>query len=1088
MARNDELPDIDGVLAGLKDFQRNTVEYVFRRMYTDPDRTRRFLVADEVGLGKTLIARGIVAKVLEHLWDRVGRIDIVYICSNSDIARQNINRLNITGVPDVSLASRITILPVTLKELTRNRINFVSFTPATSFDLKGSMGRKEERALLFHLLAHAWGDPGATGRNVLRGTVDRDRFEELIARFRDRCEIDEGLVRDFERALEMSIKRDRERGETDVHAEFNELRQRFHRHDAQITEQDRIRRNHLVGRLRLLLAETCLRALEPDLIILDEFQRFKHLLDDEADDSLLARELFEYADETTEARVLLLSATPYKMYTLSEEADKDSHYRDFLRTVEFLLQDRERTGELEEALERYRIAMYALPDGNPQELEGIKDRIEAILSKVMSRTERLAASTDRNGMLAETKPAGLELNLGDVQDYLAHQALASAMGEPDVIEYWKSAPYLLNFMDHYSYKTRFVQMLGEDGAHTRLGRLLEGSPAVLLPWRALENYAPIDPRNVRLRAMLAETVDKGVWRLLWIAPSLPYYQLGGPFRDPVSRQFTKRLVFSTWKVVPRAVATLVGYEAERRAMKGLDPEARNTPEERERRRSTALLRFGRAADGRLRGMPVLALVYPSITLAEVGDPLRWATGVSDPAKGQFVDVADVRAEVAKRFRERLSSLEALQRQSHPDESWYWAAPLLLDMQDRAGAMDEWFSQEDLAAAWAGVDEDKESGVWADHVAEARAVAQGRVELGTMPDDLPEVLADLALGGPGTVALRALARITGGTDALEVIQIRNAAGRVAFAFQALFNRPETTAVVRAIHKEGPYWRRVLEYCIDGCLQAVLDEYAHCLLESLGLMGKPAAEVAASVSETMCRAITILPAQPGVDRIELDTAGKRISRITQRLGSRFALPFETDLEGVEGRSRTEAVREAFNSPFWPFVLVSTSVGQEGLDFHTYCHAVVHWNLPANPVDMEQREGRVHRYKGHAVRKNLALRHGSEVLAQAHRDPWVALFERARLERDPDQNDLVPYWIYPVEGGARIERHVPALPLSRDSARLQDLRRSLAVYRMVFGQPRQEDLLRSLLQHLPNDEVEQWLSRLRIDLAPRLGPEAS
>src|SRR5699024_11013379 len=38
--------------------------------------------------------------------------------------------------------------------------------------------------------------------------------------------------------------------------------------------------------------------------------------------------------------------------------------------------------------------------------------------------------------------------------------------------------------------------------------------------------------------------------------------------------------------------------------------------------------------------------------------------------------------------------------------------------------------------------------------------------------------------------------------------------------------------------------------------------------------------------------------------------------------------------------------FNSPFWPFVLASTSVGQEGLDFHTYSHAVVHWNLPPTP----------------------------------------------------------------------------------------------------------------------------------------------
>jgi hypothetical protein len=46
------------------------------------------------------------------------------------------------------------------------------------------------------------------------------------------------------------------------------------------------------------------------------------------------------------------------------------------------------------------------------------------------------------------------------------------------------------------------------------------------------------------------------------------------------------------------------------------------------------------------------------------------------------------------------------------------------------------------------------------------------------------------------------------------------------------------------------------------------------------------------------------------------------------------------------------------------VPLSVGQEGLDIHHYCHAITHWNLPANPVDLEQREGRIHSYKAHAV----------------------------------------------------------------------------------------------------------------------------
>jgi len=68
----------------------------------------------------------------------------------------------------------------------------------------------------------------------------------------------------------------------------------------------------------------------------------------------------------------------------------------------------------------------------------------------------------------------------------------------------------------------------------------------------------------------------------------------------------------------------------------------------------------------------------------------------------------------------------------------------------------------------------------------------------------------------------------------------------------------------------------------------------------------------------------------------------------------------------------------------VLASTSVGQEGLDFHTYCHAIVHWNLPSNPVDLEQREGRIHRYKGHAVRRNVAERHRDVAMADPESDP--------------------------------------------------------------------------------------------------------
>jgi len=171
-------------------------------------------------------------------------------------------------------------------------------------------------------------------------------------------------------------------------------------------------------------------------------------------------------------------------------------------------------------------------------------------------------------------------------------------------------------------------------------------------------------------------------------------------------------------------------------------------------------------------------------------------------------------------------------------------------------------------------------------------------------------------------------------------------------------------------------------------------------------------------------------------------------------------DQDAEDSAEPTRADQVRSAFNSPFWPFVLATTSVGQEGLDFHSYCHAVVHWNLPSNPVDLEQREGRVHRYKGHAVRKNIAAAFASAA-KNFTADPWSAMFEAARQSRADGENDLFPFWVTP-NGEA-------------------NLRRSLVLYRMVFGQNRQEDLVEFLLSQLPQEEVDQVVELCRVDLSP-------
>ena len=87
------------------------------------------------------------------------------------------------------------------------------------------------------------------------------------------------------------------------------------------------------------------------------------------------------------------------------------------------------------------------------------------------------------------------------------------------------------------------------------------------------------------------------------------------------------------------------------------------------------------------------------------------------------------------------------------------------------------------------------------------------------------------------------------------------------------------------------------------------------------------------------------------------------------------------------------------------------------------------------------------------------------------------------ESDDGGLTPFWLYASEGGARIERHVPALPLSLDRARLDALKRSLAVYRMAFGQARQEDVV-AFLQRFPPDQLKAASDDLRIDLSPPPG----
>jgi hypothetical protein len=554
-------------LGRLKPFQQSTVEHVFDRLFDAPHPVDRYLVADEVGLGKTMIARGLIAKMIERYAatepDR--RIDVLYVCSNQAIAKQNFSKLAIVGNTHGAVTDRITKLPLHVRDLKTKlpglgmAINFIPITPTTSLDLRSNVGRVDERALLWVMLSN--------NRLLGRRFMSRRGSERLLQQYvssdrwtREKRRINPAKI---DPTLLDAFVVDATTGSPTLLEEFQAAAELFKTIRRWEDRDLGHNRTAIIGKLRRQLSETCISALEPDLIILDEFQRFPRLLDLQESVGQLADLLFRQAG----AKTLLLSATPYRMLTRSTELGED-HHSDFLKTTAFLLgHDDTAVGKVSDALARYRAGLRALA-GDDADVEAVKvarDVVATQLGRVMCRTERLAATADRNGMLdfAPKNPIRPRLVTEDLMQFRELDQIAGSLKSGDVLEYWKSAPYPLNFMDGYQLAREF-ETAHRSGA---LGGVERG-----LDVDGVRELRKIDLGNARLRGVVDRLDEERAWSLLWLPPSLPYYTPGRPFSRATIA--TKRLIFSAWAVVPKAIAALTSYEAERHLFGSSSPAKR----------------------------------------------------------------------------------------------------------------------------------------------------------------------------------------------------------------------------------------------------------------------------------------------------------------------------------------------------------------------------------------------------------------------------------------------------------------------------------------------------------------------------------
>ena len=112
-------------------------------------------------------------------------------------------------------------------------------------------------------------------------------------------------------------------------------------------------------------------------------------------------------------------------------------------------------------------------------------------------------------------------------------------------------------MEHYKLKEKVYSYFKKHPDKLKLARKRE----LWVDEKSIAQYKKLPTTNTRLNRIKEEALPRGAERLLWIPPSRPYYEPGGVFSG--FNDFSKVLVFSAWERVPRAVAVMLSYEAER---------------------------------------------------------------------------------------------------------------------------------------------------------------------------------------------------------------------------------------------------------------------------------------------------------------------------------------------------------------------------------------------------------------------------------------------------------------------------------------------------------------------------------------------
>ena len=1033
------------------EYQKRTIKRIvdsYMRMDASADMSKtakRFLLADEVGLGKTIVAKGVIrcmmCKLLKKELDelpekksqektetreeviksmRAGNryyyFHVLYMCANTNIAKQNEVKLGLRETEEKAVKQSRAEWTNRSSCLSRKIFDIgVGYKRDDSGQIQKKVEVKQVPSLdvSFRQVLDDYGEIYGKDDGIyeyLNKIVNENFAARLIilpitpkisGKIKGKGNKDErqyiqNLINAFEKYDEIDYKT------TDIKDQFEKLMEYYR---SSVERNKSIKEcesnaftndadNNAWETVRENISDITLKWLKPELIIYDEFQNFREIMTEYAASQKL---------DSQEPYALMLSATPFRMYLSDNQAEQDEKNADLTKVCEFLTQKQDENPlELSDSLKEYKRALedFSKSSGISEITVLEKKKVfESKMSQVFSRMERINVLRNLDlpvqdaGQRTEY-PCGKVPQLYEYAKELHDYAIGGTDNQK--VEYAKRMPYMFSFMTAKG-SSKGIQEIQEG---YRLKRAFDDKVEIG------EIKAVADAKSYVLKDDFDDlTKALGNWHGVYLETLLQVLD----FTDKNVKNWADELGCAEDEIRenhPGAARLLwIPSVVNQESLQGAFSEHRGY--------GKTIMFADRVAVPRM---------MAGLISREVERRLLWLIWQKQKNKQEVVSAGIEQGEFIKNLKEVQEKVQKLANKRNAEETLAWKQKNTIFFTSSIG----------MYAVWATL-------------------------------GLREFVARAALGHPDSVS----------KDVETVLGDATQANRCYCWYEECKEQVE-------------------RYCTYGLYETVLAEWMYM-----------------NDTEDPNKVSEILFPSHRSTKIEISLytkdSGAGITQGKRKIDTYYArcIGLSKDDDKV---STIDNLQKAFNSPFAPFVFATTSVGQEGLDFHYYADRIVHLAIPANPTAFEQREGRINRRNCLAIRRKVIEWYGNECngnsvvdgrsverkeVVKYVKQTLDGAFQNAEnqilesmQEKPILKCGMIPHWLLvrkKPEGKcyelAGIRRIVPYFYTSKMMTQYHNMLKTLQLYRSVIGQADPEELLERLMVQHSKEEIEN----LFVDFSP-------